>query len=66
MISFVFGVSGLVVLFGYLSATNPLDPTLVDSLIRSSISLIGTVGVGALIFFEIKLFNLPLIRRLTR
>lgn len=64
MIVFILGVSCLVTLFGYLSHTNPPDPTWVDSTIRTLSILGGIVLVTIGMILEFKYLDGKILERL--
>jgi len=64
MIVLVFGISGIVVLFGYLSHTSPLDPTLLESTVRTLL-MSGSIGfVTAGSFLEFKYLDSKILKML--
>lgn len=57
MLTIVCGVPLLVLLFSFLSNTNPVDPEWTDSFMRTVLIWSGTVVVGAVAFIEAKYFD---------
>ena len=64
MIALVIGVPCLVGLFGYLSHTNPLDPTWIDSTVRTSLTFFGVLVLTVLVFLESKYIDGKILKAL--
>ncbi len=64
MIALVIGVACLVGLFGYLSHTNPVDPTWIESTLRTLTMFGGTLFVCLLVYLEIRFIDQKVIEYL--